>query len=68
MFEKKFQLDSIDPLDLYGVNNTRLDKLKSFFPKLKIVARGNILKAMGDEDTIFQFEKKRGKAREKMRK
>lgn len=58
MFEKSFHLEGVDPVEFYGVHNNKLDKIRSYFPKLKIVARGNILKAMGDENEISRFDNK----------
>lgn len=56
MNEKIIYLDGIDPVSLYGVKNKHLDKIKGFFPKLKIVARGNELKVIGEEEEINDFE------------
>ncbi len=56
MTEKIIYLDGIDPVNLYGVKNKHLDKIKGFFPKLKIVARGNELKVIGKEEEINDFE------------
>lgn len=56
MNEKIIYLDGIDPVNLYGVKNKHLDKIKGFFPKLKIVARGNELKVIGEEEEINDFE------------
>ena len=58
MFEKSFHLEGIDLLEFYGVNNTKLDLIRSFFPKLKIVARGDMVKVKGSEEDTFLFEKK----------
>lgn len=58
MIEKIIYLEGADPIEFYGINNTKLDKLKSFFPKLKIIARGNEIKAFGDEAQTSVFEKK----------
>ena len=58
MSEKVLEINSINPLDLYGANNKKLTFIKQFFPKLKIVARGNQLKLIGEEDIIQQFELK----------
>ena len=58
MFEKSIHLEGVDPLEFLGANNSKLDKIRSYFPKLKIVSRGNLLKAMGDEEEIFRFETK----------
>ena len=56
MIEKTVYLDGIDPLDLYGINNALYEKIKSFFPKLKLVARGDEIKAMGESSEIQRFE------------
>lgn len=56
MIEKVFKLDFINPLDIYGVNNKRLDFISKFFPKLKIISRGDELKVFGEEEIINQFE------------
>lgn len=58
MFEKSYDLNGVDPVVFYGAKNSNLDKIRSYFPKLKIVARGEILKAMGDEKEINRFEAK----------
>jgi phosphate starvation-inducible PhoH-like protein len=58
MIEKSIYLEGIDPLHLYGANNVLLDKISSFFPKLKIVARGHEMISIGDESEIKVFEKK----------
>ena len=56
MSDKVLEINSINPLDLYGANNKKLSFIKQFFPKLKIVARGNQLKIIGEEEVIQQFE------------
>jgi phosphate starvation-inducible protein PhoH and related proteins len=58
MIEKSIYLEGIDPLQLYGANNIILDKVKSYFPKLKIVARGDEMISIGDETEIKIFEEK----------
>jgi|TARA_B110000305_G_C19446155_1_gene644954 phosphate starvation-inducible PhoH-like protein len=58
MIEKVLELNSINPLDIYGVNNKKLEFISKFFPKLKIISRGNELKVFGEEEIIEQFEKK----------
>ena len=55
MSEKVLEINSINPLDLYGANNKKLSFIKQFFPKLKIVARGNQLKSLRG-GSIQQFE------------
>ena len=56
MIEKHIVLEEIDPVSFYGVNNVHLQMVKSLFPKLRIVARGNVLKVLGDDDEIEKFE------------
>jgi phosphate starvation-inducible PhoH-like protein len=58
MTEKIIYLDGIDPVNIYGAKNKQLDKIRGFFPKIKIVARGNELKIMGKEEEINDFETK----------
>ena len=57
MTEKLFTLDSIDPIDIYGINDVKLNIIKRHFPKLKIVARGYTLKVIGESREIHRFEK-----------
>jgi phosphate starvation-inducible PhoH-like protein len=58
MIEKVIYLEGIEPVNLYGVKNNRLEKLKEYYPKLKIIGRGNEIKVKGDEEEINQFEEK----------
>lgn len=58
MIEKSIYLEGIDPLHLYGANNVLLDKVRSYFPKLKIIARGHEMISIGDEKEIKLFEDK----------
>jgi len=58
MIEKLIYLESIDLIEFWGINSSKLDIVKAYFPKLKIVSRGNWLKAMGDEEEIAAFEEK----------
>ena len=58
MAEKKFTLTNIDPIEIYGSRNSKLDLIKSYYPKLKIIARGGKLTVLGDEEMIEQFETK----------
>jgi len=58
MSEKIIYLEAIDPVDFFGVNNVRFNKLKDYFPELNIVSRGNEIKVSGDESVIRQFEEK----------
>jgi len=56
--EKQIILEGIDPLEFYGVNNSKIDLIKTFFPKIKITARGNSLYIQGEEKEIKKFENK----------
>jgi phosphate starvation-inducible PhoH-like protein len=53
--EKKIELDNINPIDFYGVGGQRIEQIRSMFPKIKIVARGNDLKIMGEEAEVERF-------------
>ncbi len=56
MIEKKIYLEGVDPVKLFGINNSRFDRIKQFFPKLKIVARGNELIIKGENKEIVRLE------------
>jgi phosphate starvation-inducible PhoH-like protein len=56
MTEKEIYLDSVSLVDLYGVNDVNANKIKQLFPKLKIITRGEVIKVMGAEEDIEQFE------------
>ncbi len=58
MIEKLINLDTIDPLTLYGLNDRNFKYLKTRFPKLKIVARGNMIKVNGDFNEVEIFNSK----------
>ena len=58
MIEKSIYLEGIDPIHIYGANNVLLNKINSYFPKLKIVARGNEIIALGADSEINNFEEK----------
>jgi len=60
MIEKTLYLEGIDPVIVYGPNNTILNKIKSIYPKLKIIARGEEIKIIGDTAEIRHFENKIG--------
>ena len=67
--KKTITLDTIDPIELYGAGNKILEEFCSYFPELKVVARGNQLKLEGKPDSIEEFnilfgeliERRRGK-------
>lgn len=58
MIERIYILENVDPVIFYGVNNSNMQLIKTLFPKLRIVARGNIMKVIGDEVESESFLKK----------
>ncbi|MBO5678974.1 MAG: PhoH family protein [Bacteroidaceae bacterium] len=56
MIEKHIILEDIDPALFYGANNANLQMIKALFPKLRIMARGNVIRAMGDDEVLETFE------------
>jgi len=58
MTEIVILLEDIDPVNFYGVNNSLLEKIRSFFPKIKIISRGNEIKCIGEEKEITLFAEK----------
>lgn len=60
MIEKHLILEDIDPAVFYGVRNSNLRMVKSLYPKLRIMARDNVVKAIGEEDDLARFEAKMG--------
>ncbi|NQX38344.1 phosphate starvation-inducible protein PhoH [Pedobacter steynii] len=58
MNELKLTLESVDPVQFWGANNEHYEIIKNAFPKLKVVARGNEVKVLGDEKELKVFEQK----------
>jgi phosphate starvation-inducible protein PhoH and related proteins len=58
MTEVVIILEDIEPVVLLGTNNSLLDKIQSFFPKIKILARGNEIKCIGEEEEVAAFAEK----------
>lgn len=58
MAEKQIRFDTINPLEIFGVNNIYLDIMRDMFPKLKVVFRGNIVKIIGADEQVKLFEDK----------
>lgn len=56
MNELILELEEITPKEFFGAQNVNIELLKKYFPKLKIVARGNKVKAYGDEDLLEEFD------------
>lgn len=58
MQELKVEITDVNPVELFGVNNAKLKLIKNYYPSLKIVARGNVLVATGEEEALQNFELK----------
>lgn len=58
MIERIIILDSVDPVIFFGINNVNIQLIKSLYPKLRIVARGNVMKVIGEELDMLAFEEK----------
>lgn len=58
MAEKSYVIEELHPLEIYGANNVYLDKIKHIHPKLRLIARGNEIKAIGEESEVDQLIKK----------
>ena len=56
MIEKHFILEEADPVIFYGVNNVNIKMLRALCPKLRIMARDNVVRVMGDEEEMANFE------------
>lgn len=58
MVEKVVVLDIANPVEVLGVNDEKLNIVRQYFPDLKIIARGNEIKVIGDKHLVYSFEKK----------
>ncbi len=58
MIERIIIVDNIDPVVFYGVNNSNMHLIRNLFPKLRITARGSVIKVIGEECETAEFEKK----------
>ena len=58
MIERVIIFDAIDPIIFFGTNNSNVQLIKSLYPKLRLVARGNVMKVIGDELELAAFEEK----------
>ena len=56
MIEKLIVLEDIEPGIFYGVNNANMQLIKALYPKLRIIARGNVIKVLGDEEEMCAYE------------
>ncbi|MBQ6379170.1 MAG: PhoH family protein [Prevotella sp.] len=64
MIEKHLVLEDIDPVVFYGVANGHLQMIRSLYPKLRIVARDNVIRVLGDEEQMSSFEENVEKMRQ----
>lgn len=58
MIERIIIVDNVDPVVFYGVNNSNMHLIRNLFPKLRITARGSVIKVIGEESETAEFEKK----------
>lgn len=58
MIERIILVDKADPQSFYGVNNNNMHLIRNLFPKLRIAARGSVIKVIGDESETAVFEKR----------
>ena len=58
MNEIIIEIEGTNPVDIYGEHNVNLELIRSLYPKLKLIARGNILKVLGEEDLLIDFERR----------
>ena len=58
MNERTVIIDQIDPHTFYGVNNNNINLIRNLFPKLRVAARGNVIKVIGEESETLGFEQK----------
>jgi phosphate starvation-inducible protein PhoH and related proteins len=56
--EKQIILEGIDPLEFYGINNVKINLIKTYFPKIKVTSRGNSLYLQGEDKELVTFEKR----------
>lgn len=58
MIERIVIIDNVDPVTFYGVNNSNIQLIRNLYPKLRLAARGNVIKVIGDEEETADFERK----------
>ena len=58
MNERNVIIDSVDPQIFYGVNNNNVNLIRNLFPKLRMAARGNVFRVIGEDSETLEFEKK----------
>ncbi|MDE6136928.1 MAG: PhoH family protein, partial [Muribaculaceae bacterium] len=58
MIERIIIIDSADPVSFYGVNNSNMQLIRNLFPKLRVAARGSVIKVIGEDSETAEFERK----------
>lgn len=58
MIERIIIIENVDPVVFFGINNSNIQLIKTLYPKLRIVARGNVIKVIGEEEELAVFEEK----------
>lgn len=58
MIERIVIIDQADPVSFYGVNNANMQLIRNLFPKLRMAARGSVIKVIGDDEETALFERK----------
>ena len=58
MIERIIIIDSADPVSFYGVNNSNMQLIRNLFPKLRVAARGSVIKVIGEDSETAVFERK----------
>jgi phosphate starvation-inducible PhoH-like protein len=58
MIERLIIIENVDPVIFFGINNSNIQLIKTLYPKLRIVARGNVIKVIGEEEELAGFEEK----------
>jgi len=58
MIERIIIIENVDPVVFFGINNSNIQLIKTLYPKLRIVARGNVIKVIGEEEELIGFEEK----------
>ncbi|MDE7402688.1 MAG: PhoH family protein [Muribaculaceae bacterium] len=58
MIERIIIIDGIDPQTFYGQNNANISLIRNLFPKLRVAARGNVVKVIGEESETAEFERR----------
>ena len=58
MIERTVIIDGVDPQTFYGPNSSNMSLVRNLFPKLRMAARGNVIKVIGEDSETAEFERK----------